>query len=97
MRFRTCVPRAQAFRPAPYPPTYRGEAVFLIHASGNLYPQIYHYFVNPLELQHALKTLEESRVHVPSLTCATLQFCVNHQLSSSALNYTGDLKLVHKV
>ena len=53
--------------------------------------------VNALELQHTPKTLEESRVYMPSLMWVTLQICAKNPLSSSALNYTGDLKLVHKV
>ncbi len=50
-----------------------------------------------LELQYAPKTLEESVVHVPCLTWVTLQFCTKNETSSSALNYTGDLKSMHKV
>jgi len=60
-------------------------------------PNLLKMTIAALELQHAPKTLEESGINVPSLTWVTLQFCANNPLSSSDLNYTGDLKLVHKV
>ena len=63
----------------------------------NSIPNLIKTIVDALELQHTPKTLEESGIQVPSLTWVTLQFCAKNPLSSSALNYTGDLKLMHKV
>jgi len=60
-------------------------------------PNLIKITVNALKLQHTPKTLEESEIHVPSLTWVNVQFCAKNQTSSSVLDYTGDLKLVHKV
>jgi len=53
--------------------------------------------VDALEVKHAPKTLEEGGVGVPSPSWVLLQFCPKNPLSSSALNYTGDLKLKYMV
>jgi len=53
--------------------------------------------VDALDRVHAPKTLEALGIDVPTLTWVTLQFCAKNPLCSSALNYTGALKLTHKV
>jgi hypothetical protein len=60
-------------------------------------PNLIKITVDALWLQHAPKTLEKSWIEVPSLTWVTPQFCAKNPLSSCALNYTGDSKLVQKV
>jgi len=60
-------------------------------------PNLINKTIDVLELQHAPKTMEEIGIQVLSLTWVTFQFCAKNPLSSIALNYTGDLKLVYKV
>jgi len=50
-----------------------------------------------LEAEHAPKTLEEVGIQVPGEMWVSLQFCPKNPISARALNYTGNLKLVHKV
>ncbi len=60
-------------------------------------PSLIQKTVEALLLQHSPKTLEEAGVKVPSLTWVSLQFCAKNPLAGRALNYTGALKLAHKV
>ena len=73
----------------------RGDTLYMPVATS--IPNLIKKTVDALQLQHAPKTVEESGIAVPSLTWVTLQFCAKNPLFSSALNYTGDLKLTHKV
>jgi hypothetical protein len=60
-------------------------------------PNLIKMTVDALEAEHAPKTLEEVGIQVPGLMWVSVQFCPKNPLSTRALNYTGKLKLVHKV
>ena len=47
--------------------------------------------------EHAPKTSEEIGIKFPSITCVQIQLYANNPRSTTSLNYTGALKLAHRV